>query len=123
VGDHPDRAAIYFKHYPLTQHRFAKKAARAAEAARLQGRFWEMHDQLFSHQGGLNDGIFSALAEEIGLDVVKFEQDMGSKEVRSKIASDREEGETLGLWGTPFFVLDGAPFNGSLEALFLRLKQ
>ena len=120
---HPKRAAIYFKHYPLRQHPHSMRAARAAEAAHLQGKFWEMHDLIFAHQGGLNDGIFIQLAEQLGLDVAKFEADMKSETASARVASDMSEAEAIGLWGTPFFVLDGAPFNGRLSELLSRLQR
>jgi protein-disulfide isomerase len=123
VDVHPDRAVVYFKYFPLRQHIHSQRAAQAAEAARLQGKFWEMHDLIFSHAGGLDREIFVTFAADIGLDVDQFQKDWMSKAVLDRIASDRAEGDALGLWGTPFFILDGTPFNGRLEELLERMKQ
>jgi len=114
---YPGRVAIYFKHFPLTYHPQSIKAAMAAEAAALQGKFWEMHDLLYANSGLLEDSIYPKLAAEIGLDVEKFEVDMGSFEVANKVAADRAEGVAIKLDGTPFFIIDKRPFHGSYDEL------
>lgn len=118
----PKSAAIYFKHFPLRQHRMAHQAALAAEAARRQGKFWEMHDIIFEHADQLERDEFKQFAMDIGLDVDKFVKDIEHPEVAARIAADRQEGEDLGLLGTPFFVLDGKPFDGRMSELLARLK-
>jgi protein-disulfide isomerase len=123
IADHPDRVRLYFKHYPLRQHRFAMKAAIAAEAARRQNKFWQMHDLIFANADNLDEGTFERLASEIRLDIEQFRKDMESPAVKRQVTADRDEGEALGLWGTPFFVLDGKPYDGSVETLIERLKR
>lgn len=110
---YPARLEIYYKHFPLPYHEQAMNAARAAEAARLQGRFWEMHDLLFANAVALNDGIYVELARELGLDVKRFEADFASEQVAARIAADRAEGDAVGVDGTPFFVINRRPFYGS----------
>jgi protein-disulfide isomerase len=119
---HPRNAAIYFKHFPLPQHRMAEKAAFAAEAAHRQGKFWQMHDMIFAHAGRLTPGIFEGFARKLELDVVKFNTDMTHPDVAERVAADKREGERLGLLGTPFFVLDGRPFDGRFSDLLEQLK-
>ena len=113
----PTQLHLYFKHFPLRQHPFAEKAAAAAEAARLQGKFWQMHDLIFNNQTSLSDESFMEYAGMLGLDVERFHKDMRSDAVAARIASDRAEGEALGLDGTPFLVVNGARYNGSFYDL------
>jgi len=87
-------------------------AALAARAAQEQGKFWEYHDALYRDQSSLNSGTFSdekliALAEEVGLDVERFESDLTSGKYGQAISQDLQEGQSLGISGTPtFFVND-----------------
>ena len=122
VARHPKDAAIYFKHFPLRQHPMAYRAALAAQAANLQGQFWPMHDLIFANAGGLTPHRFVQFAKTIGLDVEKFNVDIESDAVVARIAADKQEGEDLGLQGTPFFVLDGKPFDGRMSALLTKLE-
>ncbi|MBN2715756.1 MAG: thioredoxin domain-containing protein [Deltaproteobacteria bacterium] len=114
---HPNRFKVYYKHFPLTYHPYSQQAAQAAEAARRQGKFWQMHDQLFAHAEELSDATVVMLAKEIGLDVDRFEADMNSPAVIARVAADRAEGERLGVNGTPYFIINRTPFHGSFEDL------
>jgi protein-disulfide isomerase len=113
----PNRVVIYFKHFPISRHKQSLNAAHAAEAARLQGKFWEMHDQLFAHAGELTDGSYKALAEKLGLDVERFLKDMSSEQVANRVLSDRLEGEGIGIRGTPFFLINRRPYRGSVSEI------
>jgi protein-disulfide isomerase len=113
-----------YRHFPLSQHFNAKKAAIAAEAAGLQGKFWEMHDKLFDKQSDWSSMVnptakFVGYAKEIGLDVVKFESDLASGDLRLKVEKDLESGTQNKVESTPTFFVQGvkiAPF-GSTQAL------
>lgn len=108
---HPKEVTLYFKHFPLSYHPQAEQAARAAEAAKSQGKFWEMHDLLFAHAGSLHDGIYAELAAGLGLEVERFSVDMKSSLVTEHLAKDRADGRAAGLDGTPFILLNGVPYN------------
>ncbi|MBN2342867.1 MAG: thioredoxin domain-containing protein [Deltaproteobacteria bacterium] len=110
---HPNRLKVYFKHFPLDYHPYSQMAAQAAEAARLQGKFWEMHDLLYGHAEELTDDIFSELAEEIGLNIEQFNTDLTSEKVIAKVLLDKADGEKLGVNGTPYFFINRRPFHGS----------
>ena len=114
---HPARLRVYYKHFPLPFHPQALNAAKAAEAARLQGKFWEMHDLLFANAGQLTDATYAQLAARIGLDVARFEADFASPAVAARVAADRDEGDKIGVDGTPFFVINRRPFYGSYADL------
>jgi protein-disulfide isomerase len=110
--DYGDRLAVIFRQHPLAQHQHAAKAARASEAAGLQGRFWEMHDLLYLKrstwtQGYDSSGAFQNLAAELGLDVDRFRQDIDSPAVAQRIKADEDRGESLGIDRTPIVLING----------------
>jgi protein-disulfide isomerase len=98
-----------FRHFPLTGiHRHALAAAAAAEAAALQGRFWEMHELLFHRQKALEDGDLRRYAAQVGLDVVAFDRDRASTVVLERIQRDIDSGLASGqVLGTPTLFIDG----------------
>lgn len=103
-----------FKHFPLESiHQNARAGARAAEAAGLQGKFWEMHDYLFENQTAWSNAgdplsLFESYAQAIGVtDLAKFTEDFKSKQVAATITADLEAGRALGVDSTPSFVLNG----------------
>jgi protein-disulfide isomerase len=118
----PGRYRIYFKHYPHERHAQALGAAYAAEAARLQGKFWEMHDLLFMRADELHDNIYEQLATELEIDLGQFKTDMSSEATVQHIAADKEEGDELGLDGTPYFLINRIPFRGSYADLAERVE-
>jgi len=107
-----------FRHFPLTEiHPHAFAAAAAAEAAGLQGRFWEMHELLFHRQKALEEGDLQRYAAEFELDVVRFDQDRFSADVQARIHRDVESGMASGeVRGTPTLFIDGVVHLGSYDA-------
>jgi len=114
---------LVFKYFPLSGHDRAMPAARAAEAAARQGKFWEMHDMLFEHQHELEDADFERYASALGLDMDRFRSDIVSSEVQARIDADRAEGEKLKLEGTPTLYVDGRLVHEPLKALPAYLKE
>jgi protein-disulfide isomerase len=110
---YPSKVRIAFKHLPLPMHPQAVPAAIASEAARRQGKFWQMHDRLFADQQSLNDETFVKYAREIGLDVERFEKDLASPELRAKVEADSLEASKLGVNGTPGFFINGRYLSGA----------
>lgn len=96
-----------YRHFPLPQHPLAFKAAQAAEAANLQGKFWIYRDKLFDEQENLKDESFSLIAKDLGLDVSKFNKDIDSTEVIKKVQLDADDAKKLNLPGTPSFFVNG----------------
>jgi protein-disulfide isomerase len=100
--EYKDRLRIVWKHMPLFQiHPNAMPAAAAAEAAREQGKFWEMHDKLFSDQGALSDATYERYAKELGLDPKRFKATRASAAVSARIAEDQALAQQVGANGTP----------------------
>ena len=112
-NDLGDRVTFVARYYPLPNHKNGLQAALAAEAAGRQGKFWEMHDLLFTRQKEWGEKqvetpeVFAQYAQEIGLDVERFKTDVTSAEVRARVQRDLDSGRALGVQGTPSFFLNG----------------
>jgi protein-disulfide isomerase len=106
-----------FRHFPVrSKHPRAWATACAAEAAALQGRFWEMHDSLYADQGRLDDPHLWARAEALGLDVQRFDADRRSEPVLARVTRDFQSGIRAGVVTTPTLFFAGETLAG-VEAL------
>jgi protein-disulfide isomerase len=106
VKEYDPRLRIVFRNYPLENHQYAHDAALAAEAAGLQGRFWEMHDVLYREQTTWSKAdnpreLFHSYAGMIGLDLDQFKKDMEGEKARARVDSDRKRANSLGVQVTP----------------------
>ena len=123
-----DKLQITFREFPLVPtHQHALAAASAAEAAGLQGKFWEMHDLLYEHQNEWKKEfnvrpIFEGYAKQIGIDVERYKRDMNGDLVAQRIFQDGKRGHSLGVKGTPTVFINGreVPFE-NLPAEKLRV--
>ncbi len=107
---------LVFRHFPITSvHYDAINAAKAAEAAGLQGKFWKMHDILFENQDSLDEESLLSFAANLDLDLFKFVEDMSSQLVERKILTDLFGGAKNGIDRTPTFFING--FRYETEAL------
>ena len=105
-----------FRHFPVrSAHRRAWAAACAAEAAGLQGRFWEMHDMLFADQGRLEDPHLWEHARTLALDVERFDADRHGEEVRARVRADFQSGVRAGVMTTPSVFAAGRMFAGRFD--------
>ena len=107
-----DKLRVVFHEFPLEMHEHALEAAMAAEAAGLQGKFWEMHDRLYRYQQvwskASNAGFFfEAYAKEIGLNIEQFQADRTSPDVKARIMADGGTGTVRGVKNTPTLFLNG----------------
>ena len=109
--DFGGRVQIVYKNFPLTMHQFSQIAARAAEAAKKQGKFDEMHELIFTGQEqwsrGNAEAIFTGYANSIGLNMDQFKKDLNSAELQRLIMADKREGRDLGVSSTPTFYING----------------
>jgi protein-disulfide isomerase len=110
-----------FRHFPLVEiHPHAFAAAAAAEAAALQGRFWEMHEFLFHRQKALRDDDLQGYATHLELDVARFDYDRFSPQVLRRIRRDVESGIASGeVRGIPTLFIDGVVHRGGYDAATL----
>lgn len=108
------KAKLAYKHFPLSFHPNAQKAAEAAECARDQNAFWEMHDMLFEE--GVEGGVptFKGYAADLGLDTIAFNNCLDRGTHAGKVQADMEEGTTNGIGGTPGFIINGVVLSGAL---------
>jgi protein-disulfide isomerase len=123
-----DKVRVVFRHYPLTQiHQKAYDAARATEAAGMQGKFWEMHDVLYDKQkdwtvSGDHRSEFANYAKQLNLDVDKFKTDMLGMVTAARVDADKKRGDSAQIRSTPSAFLNGRPLDfttemGNAEAL------
>ena len=100
---------LVFRHFPVvSNHPRSRRLAAAAEAAHLQGRFWEMHDSLYADQGHLDDPHLWERVEALGLDVARFDADRRSDSVAARVERDFRSGIAAGVMKTPtMFELGG----------------
>ncbi|TDD85062.1 thioredoxin [Saccharopolyspora karakumensis] len=124
-NDYAGRITFVTRNYPLEMHPLGQHAARAAEAAALQGKYKEMYHALFDNWTAwatanaeeLNsdeakaNAEFEKYAQQIGLDVNRFKQDMVSPNVQAKIDRDIADGKTAGVSGTPTLFINGRQFD------------
>ena len=104
---------IVFKQNPLGFHKRAMPAALASMAAHKQGRFWEMHDQMFANMRKLEDNHLDGYAEAIGLDMAQFKRDMADRGLKTQILNDQAAAVALGKGGTPAFFINGKALSGA----------
>jgi protein-disulfide isomerase len=116
-----------FRHFPTVQtHPHALRAAEATEAAAVQGKFWEMHDELFTHQQALEDHDLSRYAKRIGLDVVRFEHDMAENSFLKPVEADYQVALfDEHITGTPTLYVNGLRYTGAtdVEGLLQAIKE
>ena len=117
------KVRLVYKYFPLSNHSRAVPAARAAEAARAQGKFWEMHDLLFEHQRELEDADIQKYAAQLGLDLARFERDLNAESVAQRVDADRQLGQKVGIEATPSFFVDGRAFRESPRSLVAYVKE
>jgi protein-disulfide isomerase len=110
---YPTEVRFSFKHYPLPFHRESALAHEAAMAAQAQGKFWEMHDLLFAEQHKLTREDLIEKARQLKFDVPRFISDLDGHRFKPQVDADRQEGDRLGVDGTPFFFVNGHTFSGA----------
>lgn len=114
LDEYKTEAKLVFRHFPLIHfHKDAFKAALAAEAAKQQGKFWEMHDKIFENQGNIKEGDLLKYAEELKLDMDAFKKTMNSQETKEIVERDMELGKEFGILATPSFFINGKMFFGN----------
>ncbi len=110
--DYDGKITLVFRNFPLPMHKNAVAAASAAEAAALQGKFWEMHDKLYETQKLWEDApnaaeVFAGYAKDLGLDAARYQQDVTGSAVQNIIAADKADGEAIDVQSTPSIYING----------------
>jgi protein-disulfide isomerase len=118
--EYGDRLNFIFRNLPLTHiHKNALAAAQAAEAARVQNRFWEMHDLLYENQALWKDdvnprSIFTKFAADLGLNTWQFTRDLDSKQIQMRIEADEDAAAQQGIAGTPTLLINGRQLRAEM---------
>ena len=117
LKQYDSRLRIVFRNFPLPGHEHAREAALAAEAAGLQGHFWEMHDVLYREQAVWSKApnareLFESYAGTIGLNLDQFRKDIDGEKAKERVDSDHARGESLGIKITPTLFINNQPVEG-----------
>jgi protein-disulfide isomerase len=118
-----DRVSFRWRNFPIAEkHPHAEHAAQAAEAARAQGKFTEMHDLLFANRRALEDDDLIGYGRELGIDIA---DDLRSGRYADRVREDYEAGLAAGVQGTPTFFIDGKKYGGfyDVESLTWALEE
>jgi protein-disulfide isomerase len=116
LTDLPGKVNFVFRNYPLSYHTNAPLASYAVEAAGIQGKYWQMHEKVFTTKdtwSNLSDptNTFVGFATDLGLNIDKFKSDISSQTVKDIVSQDRSDGDKTGLSETPTFYLNGVKVN------------
>jgi protein-disulfide isomerase len=123
LDKYPDNVKLVIKNFPIPNHKFAYKAATAALAANMQGKFWEFHSKLFKNFHAINDAKIQDIAKELGLNMDKFNKDMQLPAIKSLIARDMNDGRQAGVRGTPTVFINGKKLrNRSLPGIYQMIE-
>lgn len=104
---YPKVVKLAIKNFPLPNHKFARQAAVAALAANRQGKFWEFHDELYKNYSRLSEEKIQEIAQQVGLDTAKLDQDMKAPEINAIVENDLREGKNAGVRGIPTIFING----------------
>lgn len=116
-----DQVRFVFRNFPLAEvHPHAEEAAEAAEAAAAQGKFWEMHDYLYEHQGALDEEHLADYARILSLNADEFERELKEGAGRDRVQEDLMSGLESGVEGTPTFYINGVRYEGPYDLDSLR---
>ena len=118
---YPDHVRVVYHFYPMEYHQYARAEAQAAFAAQQQGKFWPYHDLLYKYREKLSDALLRELAQQVGLDLERFDADRASPAASDRVENDRKQADALGLRGTPMLYVNGRYFDLEQFDLFQEL--
>jgi protein-disulfide isomerase len=113
LKQYPKDVKLVFKQFPLDNHSQAALAAEASLAAHAQGKFWELHDKMFTNQAKLAVDDLKGYAKSLGMDAAKFDKCLDSGEKKPLVEEDLKAGSAVGVNGTPAFFINGLFVNGA----------
>lgn len=116
LKDYPNDVRLVYRHFPLSFHPEAQKAAEASECAAQQGKFWEMHDEIFKANtaGMMSVAKWKEIARTLKMDGAKFDKCLDSGETAARVAQDLQEGSVAGVGGTPGTFVNGQLVEGAV---------
>ncbi|MBI4139146.1 DsbA family protein [Candidatus Uhrbacteria bacterium] len=122
LKDYPKDVRLVYRHFPLSFHPEAQKAAEASECAGKQGKFWEMHEKVFeaNKSQSMSVATWKAAARQLGLNGDAFDKCLDSGETAARVAQDLQEGTTAGVGGTPGTFVNGQLIEGAVPVTTLK---
>jgi protein-disulfide isomerase len=128
LDKNPGKVNLVIKHFPLSSHKFAARAAAVALAADRQGKFWECHEKIFENYRSINEAKVQEIANEIGLDLERLNKDAKDPAIQKLINRDLINGRQSGVRGTPAIFVNGKRLNnrslaGFQQAIDAELKK
>lgn len=120
--DKDPKVRVVLKELPILS-KGSEEAARVALAARLQGKYWDVHRALLESKGQANEAVALKIAEKLGLDMAKLKKDMDSPEIKAEIERVRELANKMGINGTPHFLVGDRGIAGAPEDLYEQLAK
>ena len=131
LEQNPGKVKIVFKNFPLRSHKFAMRAASAAMAAEIQGKFWDFHDLLFENHRSLDEQKIREITEKLGLNESEFEEKLDDPQLGVKIRQDFMDGVGADVRGTPAIFINGrllknrslAGFQSAIDKELKKVKE
>ncbi len=126
LEDYKDKVKFFYKQFPLSFHKWAEEASIASLCVYDQSneKFWKLHDSIFEKQREIKVAdareTFAGMAQKLGVDMKKYNQCVESEETKRRVASDMDEGRSIGVSGTPTFVVDGFVISGGANMKAVR---
>lgn len=126
LKDYKGKIRLFYKQFPLSFHKWAEQASIASLCVYDQSneKFWKLHDAIFEKQGEIKVAdakeTLAGMARELGVDMKKYDECVKSEEARRRVASDVREGRSIGISGTPTFVVDGFVISGGANIKAIR---
>lgn len=126
LKDYKGKVRLFYKQFPLSFHKWAEEASIASLCVYDQAndKFWDLHDAIFEKQGEIKVAdareTFAEMARKLGVDMKKYNKCVESRETRRRVASDMDEGRSIGVSGTPTFVVDGFVISGGANMKAVR---
>jgi protein-disulfide isomerase len=122
MATYGSRIKVIFRQFPLQGHQWSYDAACAAEAAGMQGKFWDMQNMLFTNQQNWSSStdarkIFTDYAKTLGLDVQRFSDDMIGLVAKNRVDADLQRGRAVNVASTPSFYINNQPLGNNLNGL------
>jgi len=111
IEKYPKQVKIVYKNFPIRSHKYSEPAAKAALAAQKQGKFWPFHDLLYAHYKDLSDKKMREIANQLKLDMVRFEKDRKDPAIVGKVRADLRDGNKAGVRGVPTVFINGRPLR------------
>jgi protein-disulfide isomerase len=111
---YPSQIRLAYRDFPMDFHPRAEPAAQASRCALAQGKYWPYHDLLFANQQHLEDADLSKYAVQLGMDAKQFDDCVAQKTFKAEVQRDLDEGQKLGIAGTPAFYVNGMALNGAV---------